>query len=77
MLFLELGSVPHKYYLINFKLPEFITDSAGKAKRVNYQIGRFEEVHMPGDIKILVEIFFGFMKIVINSKKSRKIIELF
>ena len=49
MLFLELGSVPHKYYLINFKLPEYLNTSTGVPKLVNQHIGRFEYIHMPGE----------------------------
>ena len=57
MLFLELGSVPHKYYLINFKLPEYLNTSTGVPKLVNQHIGRFEYIHMPGEYIFYVDIF--------------------
>jgi len=43
MNFVELGSVPHKYYLANFKLRKF--DSSGN--EINKDIGIFSHINMP------------------------------
>ena len=47
MHFVDLGSVPHKYYLINFRLPMFIEEN-GNHTLVNQNIGRIEHMNMPG-----------------------------
>merc|ERR1712130_311477 len=43
MHFVELGSVPHKYYLINFKLPLW----GANQEEINRNIGRIEHINMP------------------------------
>lgn len=43
MNFIELGSVPHRYYLVNFKLRKFDEDGI----RINDKIGEFSHVNMP------------------------------
>lgn len=53
MHFVELGSVPHKYYLINFKLPMFVGDDHRPS---NQYIGRIEHMNMPG---IIMRVFVG------------------
>ena len=54
---MQKGAVPHKYYLINFKLPP------NSATNQNLRIGRIEHMNMPGlpsmllkniDLKFLV-----------------------
>mgnify|MGYP006944951358 CR=1 FL=1 len=44
MHFVELGSVPHKYYLINYKLQIF----SNEKQPINRRIGRIEHMNMPG-----------------------------
>ena len=46
--FIELGSVPHKYYLINFKLPKQSADSDKNS--MNERLGVIEDMHMPSKL---------------------------